>query len=38
MLQNALIGLVRDKGVFVAPDSNAKFAETWDDRGQMSIG
>jgi prepilin-type N-terminal cleavage/methylation domain-containing protein len=38
MWQNALIGLVRDKGVFVAPDSNAKFAETWDDRGQMSIG
>jgi len=38
MWQNALIGLVKDKTVFIAPDSNAQFADTWEDRGSMSIG
>ncbi|MDR3692685.1 MAG: prepilin-type N-terminal cleavage/methylation domain-containing protein [Fimbriimonas sp.] len=38
MWQNDLIGLVKDKKIFVAPGSDGEFAETWDDRGQMSIG
>lgn len=38
MWQNGLLGLVKDKGIFVAPDSDAQFADTWEERGQMSIG
>ena len=38
MWQTALFGLIKSQGVFIAPGSEAKFAETWDDRGEMSIG
>jgi len=38
MWQNGLIGLVKEKKVFVAPGSEGQFAENWADRGTMSIG
>jgi len=38
MWQNGLYGLVKDKKIFSAPGSDGKFAETWEDRGLMSIG
>jgi prepilin-type N-terminal cleavage/methylation domain-containing protein len=38
MWQNNLLGLVKEKKIFIAPGSDAQFAENWDDRGLMSIG
>jgi len=38
MWQNGLLGLVKDHKIFTAPGSDGKFAENWDDRGEMSIG
>ncbi len=38
MWQNVLVGLVKSQAVFVAPDSDGKFATAWTDRGEMSIG
>jgi len=38
MWQNNLLGLVREKKMFVAPGSDGQFAETWDDRGLQSVG
>lgn len=38
MWQNGLIGLAKEKKIFVAPGSEGQFAESWNDRGQMSIG
>ncbi|MDR3690026.1 MAG: prepilin-type N-terminal cleavage/methylation domain-containing protein [Fimbriimonas sp.] len=38
MWQIPLEGLVKDKTIFSAPGSDGQFAETWEDRGLMSIG
>lgn len=38
MWQTNLVGLVRDRKIFIAPGSDASFAETWENRGEMSIG
>ena len=38
MWQNDLVGLVKDHNIFVAPGSEGKFAETFDERGEMSVG
>ena len=38
MWQVDLLGLVREHKIFIAPGSEAKFAESWSDRGEMSIG
>jgi len=38
MWQDALLGLVKDRKIFVAPGSDGKFADEWADRGEMSIG
>lgn len=38
MWQNNLLGLVKDKKMFVAPGSEGQFADSWADRGTMSVG
>ncbi len=38
MWQVDLLPLVKNKEVFIAPGSEPKFADTWADRGMMSIG
>lgn len=38
MWQNALAGITKDQQIFIAPDSEGKFASSWADRGEMSIG
>jgi prepilin-type N-terminal cleavage/methylation domain-containing protein len=38
MWQIHLVSIVRDQKIFIAPGSDAIFADRWDRRGEMSIG